>query len=101
MRNQYDQFWKDPSETPIMWIGLLYAVMSLATNLRIIAGNTSPTIFSQVALRDPKEAIELFSEKIVQCLVLGNYTEPTTHTIETLLTYMITEYFRSPDGMQS
>ncbi|KAH8595029.1 hypothetical protein B0O99DRAFT_512847 [Bisporella sp. PMI_857] len=97
-RKEYEQFWADPSQAPIMWIGLLYAIMCLATNLRILCGNDSPDIFSQVALRDQHEAITLFSEKTVQCLILGNYTEPCQYTIPTLLTYSLTEHFRSIDA---
>jgi len=72
--------------------------MCFTTNLRILSGNKGPNIFAGLALRDPAEAAEIFREKAVQCLVLGNYTEPTTHTVEALLTYFLCEHFRNPDA---
>lgn len=58
----------------------------------------SPTgSWSETALRDPVEAANVYREKIVQCLMLGNYTEPGPYTVETLFLYYIAEHFRTLD----
>lgn len=80
-----------------MWIGLLFGMLSLTTYLEIMTESSSFGDFPDMALRDPVEAINVFREKTVQCLILGNYTEPGPYTVETLLLYYIVEHFRSPD----
>jgi hypothetical protein len=47
---------------------------------------------AEQALRDPQDAIDNYREKTVQCLVLGNYTEPGAYTVETLLLYYISDH---------
>jgi hypothetical protein len=54
---------------------------------------------SEDIIQSLDELVDLFREKTVQCLVLGNYTEPGPYTIETLCFYFISEHFRSPDTM--
>ena len=39
----------------------------------------------------------MFREKTVQCLILGNYTNPVPYTVETLILYYVAEHFRSAD----
>lgn len=94
---QYENFWADPGSTPVMWIGLLYAMMCISLNVELLYEGRASSLDGQ-ALRDPHEAIIIFREKTVQCLVLGNYTEPTQYTVETLLLYFFTEHFRSSES---
>jgi hypothetical protein len=79
-----------------MWIGLLFA-MCLSTHFELFSGENTRKSLAGQALRDPAEAITLFREKTVQCLVLGNFTNPVPYTVETLLLYYIAERFRSAD----
>ncbi|TVY40841.1 Fusarisetin A cluster transcription factor [Lachnellula subtilissima] len=94
---EYEIFWANPTRTPITWIGLLFAILSLTAYFQMMTESSSFGDFPDMALRDPVEAIGVFREKTVQCLILGNYTEPGPHTVETLLLYYIVEHFRSPD----
>ena len=76
---------------------MLFAILSLTAYFEMMSQSSSFGDFPDIALRDPVEAINVFREKTVQCLVLGNYTEPGPYTVETLLVYYIVEHFRSPD----
>jgi len=76
---------------------MLYAILTLSAHFELMSQNSSFGNFPDMALRDPVEAINIFREKTVQCLVLGNYTEPGPYTVETLLVYYIAEHFRSAD----
>lgn len=82
-----------------MWIGLLYAMLSLSLHFEQVSENrtTAKNTMSNHALRDTEEAINMFHEKTVQCLILGNYTEPVAYTVECLVLYFSLEYFRSAD----
>lgn len=95
---EYEQFWIDPTGCPITWIGLLYAIMCLSLNIRLLSWSKHENIFNGLAQRDPREAVEIFREKTVQCLVLGNYTNPSAYTVETLIAYSLCEHFTSPDA---
>jgi hypothetical protein len=81
-----------------MWIGFLYAIMCLSLNLKSLIIGKEQNIFDDLAQRDPKEIITMFREKTIQCLTLGDYTKPTTYTVETMLTYYLSDYFTIPDG---
>ena len=95
---EYESFWERQDQTPTMWIGLLFAIMCLA----ILHQNfgfelTDPAIRAQ----DDGQArllAQIYRVKASQCLVLGNYTEPKLHVLETLLLYMHIEYIQSKDA---
>jgi len=72
-KKEYEQFWANPQSSPIIWIGLLFAIMCLSINIGLLTGDNSPSYFTTTALRDPHEALASFREKVVQCLVLGKY----------------------------
>ncbi|KFZ20224.1 hypothetical protein V502_03260 [Pseudogymnoascus sp. VKM F-4520 (FW-2644)] len=66
---EYDNFWKDPSGTSVMWICLLFTIMCLGEldqHSQTPTGNTPqvPTLDNS-----PTSSIYLFRERIVQCLV--------------------------------
>ncbi|KAE8450755.1 hypothetical protein EG329_005668 [Mollisiaceae sp. DMI_Dod_QoI] len=99
-RREYENFWANPNSTPIMWIGLLYAILSLSIHFEQVSEKKTTTMnaMSNHALRDPEEVIKMFHEKTVQCLILGDYTEPVAYTVECLVLYFSLEHFRSADA---
>ncbi|TEA19004.1 Equisetin cluster transcription factor eqxF [Colletotrichum sidae] len=84
---EYQGFWVNSSGPTIMWIGLLYSMLCLA----VIASDVTEGIFNtdidQQALQ-----IDLYREKVVQCLMMGNYTQGGAHVLETLLNYVYIEF---------
>lgn len=79
--------WQDPNKTPVMWLGLLYSILCLAM------------LSYQKVGDEPADwkgrSVELAAEyrlRTVQCLVKGDYTKPTEHTVETMLLYVFGEY---------
>ncbi|KAK9320869.1 fungal-specific transcription factor domain-containing protein [Lipomyces orientalis] len=85
---EYERFWDSPLATPTMWLGMLFGVMCLAAAYR----------------RDPipmlpasKRLVQIYREKLMQCMALGGYTKCVPYTIETLLLYLHVEYLRSED----
>lgn len=95
--SKYEKFWENPPETPVMWIGLLFATMCAATLYEQFSPNESAAIFHQESTPDPKHLILRYREKIIQCLILGNYTKCSPYTIEALLLYLHAESVRSED----
>jgi hypothetical protein len=97
-KREYENFWANPHATPIMWIGLLYAALCVSLYLELVLNDVRTSTLADQPLRDPHETINIFRGKTVQCLILGNYTEPTTYTVETLLMYFFTEHFSAPSS---
>jgi hypothetical protein len=75
-----------PQEKPIIWVGLLLAVMCLAMCYQ-----------QQLSTLDSEHQrlIQSYRERISQCLVLGKYMKCPPNTIETLLLFLQIEYIRS------
>ena len=79
--------WQDPSKTPIMWLGLLYSVMTLAMLSYHKVGDEPPEWRGRT--------MELAAEyrlRTVQCLIKADYTKPVEYTVETMLLYVFGEY---------
>ncbi len=80
-----------------MWLGLLFSMMCLATQFQQSSNepstNSIPVCFSQ----NSQDSVQLYREKTVQCLVLGNYIKSAPYTIPTLILYFTSEQFRFRD----
>ncbi|KAF4900198.1 Fusarisetin A cluster transcription factor fsa6 [Colletotrichum fructicola] len=85
--NQYEAFWDDPSNARIMWIGLLYSMICLA----LIASDTSSQGLSKEMTHYDLD-IEVYREKVVQCLIMGEYTNGGSHALETFMNYVYIEF---------
>ncbi|KAI1497226.1 fungal-specific transcription factor domain-containing protein [Biscogniauxia marginata] len=92
---QYNAFWEDPQNTPILWIGLLFAMFAIAAQFEynnIEISNEvkdDPSFTCTMTLRP---IVHEYREKIVQCLLLGRYTRGGPYVLETLVHYMGIEY---------
>ncbi|RTE79295.1 hypothetical protein BHE90_006227 [Fusarium euwallaceae] len=76
---EYTNFWADLSTAPIMWIGLLFSVMSISIFLQqqdIGASSLSTT--------EPQDTLETYRALTIHCLVGGDYLRSSRYTIETL-----------------
>ncbi|KAI1178725.1 hypothetical protein F4777DRAFT_536544 [Nemania sp. FL0916] len=85
---QYGTFWENPKEVPIMWLGLLFSILSIALNFQE---------FDAEPLRPGSQLNHIalsasYREKTVQCLLLGQYTRCGPYVIETLLHYFAAEF---------
>ncbi|EQB55721.1 hypothetical protein CGLO_04336 [Colletotrichum gloeosporioides Cg-14] len=83
----YEAFWANTSSASIMWIGLLYSMICLA----LIASDTNGSVLSR-ELTDHDLDIKAYREKLVQCLIMGEYTNGGTHTLETFMNYVYIEF---------
>ncbi|PLB46424.1 hypothetical protein P170DRAFT_387278 [Aspergillus steynii IBT 23096] len=90
---QYEAFWATPLDVPIMWIGLLFSMMCLAVQ----ASTVSDTATSHETDQHRRQ-IELYHEKVVQCLLMGEYTKSGPHALETLIHYVYIEFCLHPDA---
>ena len=95
---EYENFWENPLAMPVMWVGMLFAMMCLATQFQSFLINEPKGVDQyHLSTQDVQHQIRLYQEKAVQCLVLGKYTKCVPYTIQTLLLYFSTEHFQSED----
>ncbi|KAJ3575886.1 hypothetical protein NPX13_g3880 [Xylaria arbuscula] len=87
---EYASFWENPQEASIMWLGLLFSILSIAINLREFDAELIRS-HSQI---DYVSLSASYREKTVQCLVLGQYTMCGPYVIETLLHHFAAEFMR-------
>lgn len=90
---QLQNHWQDPSSTSIVWLGLLYSVMTLAMQSYHKIGD-EPVEWKGRTLELAAE----FRLRTVQCLINSDYTKSSTFTIETLVLYVHGEYSGSWDA---
>jgi hypothetical protein len=84
---QLHDHWQDQSKTSVVWLGLLYAIMSLAMQSYHKIGDEP--------LEWKGRTLELSGEyrlRTVQCLITSDYTKSSDHTLETLILYVHGEY---------
>lgn len=81
-QEQYRQFWVSPKNTPVMWLGLLYSIMSLATSFGLRdSDHSSPQAQSCLA------RVNRFHGLAASAAVLADFSNPKEHTIECLFLY--------------
>ncbi|OBT85724.1 hypothetical protein VE02_05228 [Pseudogymnoascus sp. 03VT05] len=91
---EYNRFWADPPSTPVSWLGLLYALMCLATLAALGAGEDNADTRGT-----PTEMIRTYRGCSAQCLVLSNYSQPGAYTLEALSAYIEGEFVLSKDDV--
>jgi hypothetical protein len=74
-----------------MWIGLLFSMICLAC----LTSDTPDTEVEHLSVQ-----IDLYREKIVQCLVLGEYTRAGPYVLQTVINYVYVEFCLRTDADQ-
>ncbi|KAF2008117.1 hypothetical protein P154DRAFT_479598 [Amniculicola lignicola CBS 123094] len=85
-QKEYEQFWQDPSKTPMLWLGLLFSILGLATTLRQLTG---------LPVHIPAET---FRQRTMQCLVVGRYTTAKTYALEILGLHIQSSFIGQSDS---
>ncbi|KAL2827905.1 hypothetical protein BJY01DRAFT_255522 [Aspergillus pseudoustus] len=91
-QEEYECFWKDPTSVTANWLSILFSMMCLATDLMLQSGEPLP--LKEAEQQDP---VSVFRKCSAQCLMLGDYTRPTTYTVDALLLYSYTELLQLHD----
>ncbi|KAJ5735862.1 fungal-specific transcription factor domain protein [Penicillium malachiteum] len=87
---QYENFWQDPASASLLWLGLLFSMMALSTQHQQLIEDTPE---AEALIR-----ISNFRERIVHCLVLGEFTKGTKYILETLIHYITLELLLCKDA---
>ena len=92
-QKQYDFHWLNPNDSSAAWLGMCFAMMTLALQSYHRAGDEPPEYRGR--------AMELshdFRRLTAQCLLLADITQPIAQILETLILHVQAEYGRSRDA---
>ncbi|KAF2232309.1 hypothetical protein EV356DRAFT_517607 [Viridothelium virens] len=91
-QKQYDQHWITPNETPSIWLGMVFAMMTLALQSYGRAGDEPPEYRGKTW-----DMSTDFRRLTAQCLLFADFTQPLNHVLETLILHVQSEYARTKD----
>lgn len=81
-QDEYKRFWRNPKDTPTMWLGLLYAILSLAASFGL-RDNDPQSSSAQAILTD----VNKYHTLSAGAAVLADFTKPKAYTLECLILY--------------
>ena len=99
-QDEYKRFWRDPSKTPVMWIGLLYSAMALG----IALGSRNPAInphspnihhVDRSPFNDSDnmmQSIFRYQKLAASAIALGDIDNCLPYTLEALMVYTRCEF---------
>ncbi|RHZ67175.1 fungal specific transcription factor domain-containing protein [Aspergillus thermomutatus] len=98
---EYDRFWECPAKASIMWIGLLFSMICLAAIHQQLERPASDQPASLAQDFEEIHGMQVYRDRVGQCLALADYTKCVPYTIETLLHYLAIEYLNITDSQTS
>jgi len=81
-QEEYKRFWRRPKDTPTMWLGLLFAIMSLAESFGL--RDVDPSSPQAIKVLD---VVNRYHALSASAAVLADFTKPREYTIECLIAY--------------
>ncbi|KAJ5698605.1 hypothetical protein N7462_000610 [Penicillium macrosclerotiorum] len=90
---QYNKHWEDPSQTEVVWIAMLFAMMRLAM-LSYHREGDEPPEFRGKAM----DMAGSFRNSVAQCLTLADYTKPHPFLIECLVFHLHGDFSQTRDA---
>lgn len=92
-QKQYDKHWLNPNESTVIWLGMCFAMMTLALQSYNRAGDEPPEYRGRSL-----ELSHEYRKLTAQCLLLSDITQGLPQTLETLVLHVQAEYGRSRDA---
>ncbi|KAF2839049.1 hypothetical protein M501DRAFT_920745, partial [Patellaria atrata CBS 101060] len=87
-QNEYKEFWKEPAQTPTIWLALLCSILALGTLARHrLTGGDQPPRLLQATL----EPVLRFQHLSASAMALCNISKPSPYTIQALMIFMESE----------
>lgn len=104
-QDEYRQFWKDPTHTPVMWIALLYGAMALG----ILLGPRNPGLniyrISGTLLDEAQDSSAFLDERVSKyqalassAMALADLAKPQPYNLEAAMIYGECEFLRRNDS---
>ncbi|KAF1948933.1 hypothetical protein CC80DRAFT_283036 [Byssothecium circinans] len=92
-QKQYDKHWLAPNESPVIWLGLVYAMMCNALQSYTRAGDEPAEYRGQSWAMSGE-----YRNLTAQCLAAADITSPITYMLEVIILHVYADYARSRDS---
>lgn len=92
-QKQYDKHWLNPNESPVIWLGMVFAMMCIALQSYTRAGDEPPEYKGKSWAMSTD-----YRTLTAQCLLAADITSPITNMLETLILHVYADYARSRDS---
>ncbi|GAD97950.1 conserved hypothetical protein [Paecilomyces variotii No. 5] len=93
--HEYNEHWKDPSKANVIWLGLLFSILSIDMLAYQQFGEPSEYEGKSESL------FQLYRLRTAQCLIIGDISKCRPYTIETLRFNATAELNRKDDNSRS
>lgn len=90
---EYEAHWKDTSATSVMWLGQLFAMLSL-TMMSYTLSDDEPPEYEGIS----SSLTELYRLRTAQCLVMADVTKCAPYTLETMIFNTMAEWALQRNG---
>ncbi|KAJ5475276.1 hypothetical protein N7539_008342, partial [Penicillium diatomitis] len=90
---QYNRHWEDPSQTELVWIALLFAMMRLSMLSYHREGDEPPEFRGKCI-----DMAASFRTSVAQCLTLADFTKPHRFLIEALVFHLHGDFSQTRDA---
>jgi hypothetical protein len=90
---QYNNHWTDPTQTPIIWVGMLFAIMCYSVQSYRRNKQEPPEYH-----RTSAAIMELYRIRAAQCVGIADITKPVPTMLQTFYLYAMVEYGDERDG---
>ncbi|KAI9790179.1 MAG: hypothetical protein M1816_005379 [Peltula sp. TS41687] len=91
-QDEYQAHWVNPSNTPVLWLGQLFSIMSIAMQSYHRAGD-EPLEFKGKTL----QMSNMYRNRTAECLVHVDFCKLASPVIETLILHLHGEYLRNAE----
>ena len=81
-RRRYEGFWDSPSSTNLLWVSILFSVLSIGA---IICGTKDPYMASPTSMLVAEP--QVYMTMAARCLVSGQYNQAKVHSVEAILAH--------------
>ncbi|OAQ85890.1 fungal specific transcription factor domain-containingprotein [Purpureocillium lilacinum] len=97
---RYNAFWENPSATSVTWLGLLYSIFCLTSQVQCQESLRSRAQSNSSSAWSPPATYQIldYREKVVQCLVRGQFAKGGHDIMETLVHYCLIENYLNRDS---
>ncbi|OKL61666.1 hypothetical protein UA08_02199 [Talaromyces atroroseus] len=91
--NEYEKFWHNPARAPVLWVGVLFSILTLALAINQSTGEGTIDVGSQATL-----SVRMLRNRTAQCLMMGNYTNATSYAVEAMVLLFLGKYVGKSDS---
>lgn len=93
MSPQYARFWENPTSISILWLSMLFGVLSISS---FLFGHNNPG-----GCAPADDMVQTYRAMAIHCLIAGDYLRPRQYTIEALILHFAIDQIVNIDGTVS